>query len=64
MEINFKDEYLKFLRHEPNILTPNTQVFTIMVGTGLVPGPAFDRSPLGGGYDGFGVRWVAPSSGS
>lgn len=64
MEINFKDEYLKFLRHEPNILTPNTQVFTIMVGTGLVPGPAFDRGPLGGGYDGFGVRWVAPSSGS
>ena len=61
--VNFKDEYIKFLNHQPNIIPPNKQVFTIMAGAGLVPGPAIDRGPVGGGYDGFGVRWITPESG-
>ena len=61
--VNFKEEYLKFLRHESNTVTPNVSVFNASAGFGLLPGPWIEKGPLGGGYDGFGVRWITPASG-
>lgn len=61
--VNFKDEYLKFLNHEPNLMIPNMTVFQVVAGFGAVPGPWIEKGPIGGGYDGFGVRWLTPASG-
>lgn len=36
----------------------------IICGFGRQNGPWIEKGPKGGGYDGFGVRWVAPESGA
>jgi len=61
--MGFKEDILKVLNHETPEHTPVYFVGIHDVGFASRPGPAFERGPAGGGYDGFGVRWVAPSSG-
>jgi len=61
--MDFKEIILKALRHEdvPMALVYFSGIHD--VGFASRPGPAFDRGPTGGGFDGFGVRWIAPASG-
>lgn len=61
--MNFKEDLVKTLNHEKPSRTPVYFTGIHDVGFASRPGPAFERGPAGGGYDGFGVRWVAPSSG-
>lgn len=61
--VNFREEYLKFLRHEPTLIVPNMMVCNAQSGFGMLPGPWMEKGPIGGGYDGFGVRWITPASG-
>ena len=58
-----KENYLAALRHEAYEFIPSPVNDCVMVGFGAASGPAFEKGPLGGGYDGFGVRWVNPESG-
>lgn len=58
-----KENYLAALNHEVYEFVPNFLTDTIAAGFGAVNGPAFEKGPTGGGYDGFGVRWVAPATG-
>jgi len=62
--MNFKEDYWKVLNHETPDRVPGFFASAHLAGFGRLPGPTFDRGPLGGGYDGFGVRWVSPSSGA
>lgn len=62
MTMTLKENYLAALRHETYEFVPNN-FDCVMVGFGGGPGPAFEKGPLGGGPDGFGVRWVTPASG-
>ncbi len=55
---NPRENFLKALRHEPTDYTPAGFVDNVSCGLLFEP----ERGPLGGGYDGFGVRWVAPHS--
>lgn len=64
LPVNLREEYLKFLRHEPTLMVPNMAVNCAMAGfAGSLPGPWIEKGPMGGGYDGFGVRWITPASG-
>ena len=62
--MNFKEDFEKVLNHITPDRTPSYFSSVHNAGFGRMPGPSFDRGPLGGGYDGFGVRWVSPSSGA
>lgn len=61
--INFKENFMDFLHHKPTKMIPNFLASVAMAGFGALPGPWFEKGPLGGGYDGFGVRWITPASG-
>ena len=51
-----KENYLAALRHEAYEFIPSPVNDCVMVGFGAASGPAFEKGPMGGGYDGFGVR--------
>lgn len=63
MSFTQKENFLAVLNHEKGEWVPSAPCDTIFGGFGFVPGPAFEKGPLGGGLDGFGVRWVNPASG-
>jgi len=54
-----KENYLRALRHEKNEYVPVRLVDGVSCGFM----DAIERGPLGGGYDGFGVRWVPAAAG-
>lgn len=58
-----KENILAVLNHEKGEWTPHYVTDMIGVGFGSGPGPAFEKGPLGGGSDAFGVNWVTPASG-
>lgn len=65
MALTQKENYLKVLNHEKPEFIPCAQIATLQVGFGGNGGMiTFEKGPEGGGYDGFGVRWVCPPSGS
>lgn len=61
--MNFKKDYLDALSHKKPEHTPVFFTVTHSVGFGASNGPWFEKGPVGGGFDGFGVRWATPSSG-
>ncbi len=65
MALTQKENYLKVLNHEKPDFLPCAQIATLQTGFGGNGGMiTFEKGPEGGGYDGFGVRWVCPASGS
>ena len=58
-----KENYLNVLMHKEPAYTPMHIIDCAVTGFGALPGPDFEKGPIGGGYDGFGVRWITPSSG-
>lgn len=58
-----KENYLAALRHESHDWVPCHLTDTAPVGFAALNGPWFEKGPQGGGYDGFGTRWIAPASG-
>lgn len=58
-----KENFLNVIQHKDPVWTPQYVIDCVTTGFGALPGPAFEKGPLGGGYDGFGIRWVAPASG-
>lgn len=58
-----KENYLNCLNHKPYEWAPVDIVDTALVGFAAGPGPWIEKGPIGGGVDGFGVRWISPSSG-
>lgn len=50
-----KENYLNALNHKPTEWTPGAGASVAIAGYVSLP---FEKGPLGGGYDGFGVRWV------
>ncbi|MGI5935981.1 MAG: uroporphyrinogen decarboxylase family protein [Oscillospiraceae bacterium] len=61
--MNLRENYLAVLHHKSPEFVPTFFTAVHSVGFGAGPGPWFEKGPLGGGADGFGVLWVAPSSG-
>ncbi|WP_286946043.1 uroporphyrinogen decarboxylase family protein [Acetobacterium sp. UBA5834] len=58
-----KENFLAVLNHQKGEWIPSSLTDSIMVGFGMGANLAFEKGPIGGGYDGFGVRWVTPASG-
>lgn len=56
--LNPRENFLLAIQHKPTEYTPAG--FIDSAGCGLVF--EIERGPYGGGYDGFGVRWVYPNS--
>lgn len=63
MSMTQKENLLTVLNHQKGEWIPSMLADTISAGFGAAPGPWFEKGPLGGGKDGFGVNWVTPSSG-
>lgn len=61
--MTFRENYLRVLHHKKPEFTPVFFVSTGSCGFGAKNGPWFEKGPAGGGKDGFGVEWAAPSSG-
>lgn len=62
--VNPRENILKFLHHESTKMIPNFLLSVSSFGVGIGgPGPVFEGGPVGGGCDGFGSKWLAPSSG-
>lgn len=61
--INYRENLLDFFHHKPTKMIPNHLPSVALSGFGALPGPWIEKGPLGGGYDGFGVRWITPASG-
>jgi hypothetical protein len=59
-----RENYLNTFLHKPTVFTPCTMTDGKIIGFGAHNGPWFEKGPEGGGYDGFGVRWVTPESGN
>ena len=64
MSLTPKQNYLNFLNHEEIEWTPVEIVDCSYIGFGSVPGPVFEKGPIGGGLDGFGVNWLCPPTGN
>ncbi|ACL19170.1 hypothetical protein Dhaf_1110 [Desulfitobacterium hafniense DCB-2] len=64
MTITKRENYLMAMNHEKPLWTPVFLYDNAAVGFCAAPGPWFEKGPVGGGYDGFGVRWITPESGS
>lgn len=60
----FKNNYWNALTHQPTAFVPCSLTDGKIIGFGAKNGPWFEKGPEGGGYDGFGVRWVTPESGN
>lgn len=63
MALSIKDNYLTAMDHKKPDFVPVFGVDCAGVGFCVGIGPSFEKGPVGGGYDGFGVRWVNPASG-
>lgn len=63
MALTPKENYLNAINHKKTEWTPVFPVDCAGFGFGAFPGPWFEKGPMGGGYDGFGVRWITPASG-
>lgn len=63
MGLTPKENYLNAIKHLETEWTPVHIVDSAVVGFGALPGPWFEKGPIGGGYDGFGIRWITPASG-
>lgn len=63
MALTPKQNYLNAINHKETEWTPVFPVDCAGSGFGAFPGPWFEKGPMGGGYDGFGVRWITPASG-
>jgi len=63
MAMTPKEVILATLRHEPHDRVSNYLTDVVNGGFGFGNGPDFEKGPLGGGLDGFGVNWLCPSSG-
>lgn len=63
MALTPKQNYLNAINHQETEWTPVFPVDCAGSGFGAFPGPWFEKGPMGGGYDGFGVRWITPASG-
>ncbi|QOV18502.1 hypothetical protein INP51_10825 [Blautia liquoris] len=63
MSLTPRENYLNALTHKKTEWIPTFSVDCACVGFGALSGPWVEKGPIGGGYDGFGVRWVTPSSG-
>ncbi len=64
MPLSPKQNYLNFLNHKEIEWTPVEIVDCSYIGFGAVPGPIFEKGPIGGGLDGFGVNWICPPTGN
>ena len=64
MALSKKENYLMAINHQLPERTPVFLYDNAVTGFCTNPGPWFEKGPLGGGYDGFGVRWVNEASGS
>ncbi|OFV69232.1 uroporphyrinogen decarboxylase family protein [Acetobacterium wieringae] len=63
MSLTPKENYLNAINHKPTEWTPIFPIDCAGSGFGAYPGPWFEKGPMGGGYDGFGIRWITPASG-
>ncbi len=63
MSLTTKENYMMAMDHKKPDWTPVYLVDNAGVGFCVDIGPWFEKGPVGGGYDGFGVRWVNPASG-
>ncbi|MEW8986797.1 MAG: uroporphyrinogen decarboxylase family protein [Bacillus sp. (in: firmicutes)] len=63
MSLTPKENYLNAINHKETEWTPIFPVDCAGLGFGAFPGPWIEKGPMGGGYDGFGVRWITPASG-
>ena len=63
MPMTPKENIIAVLNHETREWIPSSLSDTVSAGFGSGPGPAFEKGPLGGGPDGFGINWVTPASG-
>lgn len=63
MSITMKENYMMALEHKKPEWTPVFYYDNAVVGFCFSIGPWFEKGPEGGGYDGFGIRWVNPASG-
>lgn len=59
-----RENYLNLYLHKPTQYVPCTMTDGAILGFGAKNGPWIEKGPEGGGYDGFGVRWVTPESGN
>ena len=59
--MNHKENYLAALRQEKTEWVPSGLTASVSIGFDDL---WFEKGPKGGGYDGFGVRWVRPTSGA
>jgi hypothetical protein len=64
MAIGMKENYMLALEHKKPEWVPVYLVDNAGVGFCREIGPWFEKGPVGGGLDGFKVRWVNPASGS
>jgi hypothetical protein len=62
--MNQRDTYLAVLNHQKADRVPVECYDSKMCGFGGNIGPAFEKGPAGGGFDGFGVRWIDAVSGA
>ena len=58
MAMTPKEVILATLRHEPHDRVSNYLTDVVNGGFGFGNGPDFEKEPLGGGQDGFGVNWL------
>lgn len=63
MALTPKENYLNAINHKKTEWTPVHIADCDVLGFGALPGPWIEKGPLGGGYDGFGIRWITPASG-
>lgn len=63
MAMTPKENILAALNHQSHDRTPNYLTDILNGGFGFGNGPAFEKGPVGGGLDGFGINWVCPASG-
>lgn len=64
MALTKKENFMMAMDHKLPERTPVFLYDNAVTGFCTAPGPWFEKGPLGGGYDGFGVRWINPESGS
>ena len=62
--MNPRENYLAAILCQPHDWVPSFIADCAVAGFGAFPGPWIEKGQLGGGYDGFGVRWITPASGS
>ena len=64
MALSKKENFMMAMNHQIPERTPIFLYDCAVTGFCTGPGPWFEKGPIGGGYDGFGVRWLNAESGS